>query len=649
MSNAKIHDLEEAERLLNKGEFNAALQFVEIFEKRKNSSPHNRLKGQLLKGTLMNKLGNFAHAIELAEQILKESYEVKMHLLRTDALIIKADALWHLGNLDKSFDVINQCEQLLKSLADEQSPDFIQRIIRLTNCKGVSYWAQGNLDQALECFEQNLALGQHLNNKEEITESLHNLAAIYHTKGDLDYALEHFQKSLALSEEHGNKQLFAGTLLSIGSIYTTKGDLELALDYLGRSLKVFKELSNQQYIAVSLRNIGRIYQRKGELNQALDYLEQSLVLFKKLGNKLYSAGALFSLVSVAIDFSSLEQAQEYLKELQEISFQEDNKVINHHFRVAEALLFKTSVRARNKVKAEELLEQVVKEDVVNHEVTVVALLNLCDLLLGELRLFGDPEILDEVQNLVNRLLVIAQKQNSHFLLVETYLLQSKLALVDLNLEKSQNLLMEAQRLADEKGLGKLAIKISIEYDELLKQLNKWESFIQQQTSLNERTELANLEEYLGLMIRKSAIEVPLLPTEEAVMVLILDERGLSLFSKVFSSGSKFEDQLMGGFLMAIQSFSTQVFAQTIDRVKFEDYTLLMKAEEPFLLCYIFQGPSYYARQKLNQFVRLLQNQNTAWQALIQVIETGRTLRISDQALLEDLVMTVFTSRNEYKF
>ena len=89
-------------------------------------------------------------------------------------------------------------------------------------------------------------------------------------------------------------------------------------------------------------------------------------------------------------------------------------------------------------------EQVVEEEVAWHEIKVLALLNLCDLLLRELRISGDREILIEIQQHVHRLQEIAKTQYSHRVLAETYVLQAKLALIDLEVSRARQLLNQAQ-------------------------------------------------------------------------------------------------------------------------------------------------------------------------------------------------------------
>ena len=286
--------------------------------------------------------------------------------------------------------------------------------------------------------------------------------------------MEYAQQSVALAEELGDKLHIARSLNNIGYLYWKKGELDRALEYGLQSLVLYEELDLKQAIAAVRDTIGIIYHQKGEMEQAVAHLEQSLAHFEELGANILMAYPLFHLISVAIDTASLDRAQRYLQRLQQLNEQvPDNKLISQLWRVAEALVLKTSTRARHRVKAEELLEQVTEEEVVDHEVTVAALLNLCDLLLTELRVSGDPEVLGEVQAHVTRLREIAQQQHSHWVLAETYVLQAKLALVELDVQGARRCLEQAQRLAKERGLQRLAMRISTEHDTLLDQLDQW--------------------------------------------------------------------------------------------------------------------------------------------------------------------------------
>ncbi|GAH26837.1 unnamed protein product, partial [marine sediment metagenome] len=73
------------------------------------------------------------------------------------------------------------------------------------------------------------------------------------------------------------------------------------------------------------------------------------------------------------------------------------------------------------------------------------------------------------------MLAIAEKSHSYKVFCETFLLQAKLALLNLDVKAARRFLTQAQKIAESYGIKRLAIKISNEHDELLKQLNLWKS------------------------------------------------------------------------------------------------------------------------------------------------------------------------------
>jgi predicted amidohydrolase len=111
---------------------------------------------------------------------------------------------------------------------------------------------------------------------------------------------------------------------------------------------------------------------------------------------------------------------------------------------------------------------------------------------------GEDEILHEVKDLTEKLHKIAKDQSSHSLLTEAYVLKSKLALLELDINKAQELLDIALINAEDKGLRTLAVKIYSEKTLLEAEIEKWKYLTKRKAPLNERLELTRLE---GLMER----------------------------------------------------------------------------------------------------------------------------------------------------
>lgn len=531
------------------------------------------------------KKGEYQKAFTLANEILQTSRGQDRPLLVVDALIVKAEASWRLGQLDDGFEAVAEGERLLEEIIREES-DIQEKQIKsrkgdLLHHGGILYWYKGDLDQALEHYQQNLMIKEELGNRRGIAVSLNNLGLVYWSKGDFDRALEYYQRSLTISEELGNKRQIATLLSNLGNVYARKGDLDQALECQKRSLAIreelgdkydismslinmgvvfqlkgdldralehyqrsfvlSKEVRNKSAIALAINNLGSIFQLKGDLDQAvecfqkslaiykelgikqdialllgniggifrmkgnfadaLEYYQQSLALFKALGNDPLTAIILFELVWVALERQDSALVQKYLQELQQINERIDNRIIDQRYRIAKALSLKASTRARHKLKAGEILEQVVDEEIGDHSLTVTAMIHLSDLLLSELKMTGEDELFEEIKSLTNRLLEIAQQQSSHSLLAETYLIQSKLALIELDMGQAKKLLTEAHRIAQEKGLHRLGQTVEHERAFLQSQMQKWDLIRKENPSRQELIALTGLDNFLEQMIQ----------------------------------------------------------------------------------------------------------------------------------------------------
>jgi hypothetical protein len=136
---------------------------------------------------------------------------------------------------------------------------------------------------------------------------------------------------------------------------------------------------------------------------------------------------------------------------------------------------------------------------------------------------GEDEILNEVKDLIEKLHNIAKKQVSHSLLIETYVLQSKLALLEMDVQTAKKLLELALVTAERKGLRNLAIKIYSEKTLLETQIEKWEYLVKQKAPLNERLELTRLEEMIT-GIGKERPEI----TEEEINQYSIRAKGITI-------------------------------------------------------------------------------------------------------------------------
>ena len=159
-------------------------------------------------------------------------------------------------------------------------------------------------------------------------------------------------------------------------------------------------------------------------------------------------------------------------------------------------MLKAGKRMANKLQAQQLLTEIVKEEIIVHEKTVLAIKNLSELLLDELKTYGESEVLEEVKTLIGQLYEIGLAQHSYSVVIEGLILKSKFALLDGQLEKADKLLDQTILITEERGLTGHLKLVQKEKQLLQEQFIQWKDLIDSNTSLGARINQAQLIEYL---------------------------------------------------------------------------------------------------------------------------------------------------------
>ncbi len=635
-----------ADQLIVKGKYEEALRLVETLEKSDKLKTKEHLTCQVRKSTILNKLGYYSQALELLENTSKESKINNYLLVLMDSIVEKAYSLWRLGRLNQALEILKQNDEILLALEKKEKREVKRQQASTLKLKGVIHQSKGNYDKALSLYSRSQMIWNELNDQKEISSILNNIGVLYRTKGELDRALEYYQQSLAICKEIGNEDDIATATNNIGNIYLYKGEIDLALESFKQCLRLWEGIGNNQYTALVLYNIGDIYQQRGDWETSALYYKESLNLRERVGNKVDIVLSLYGLVTVSLDAQLKEKAKRYLDRIFEIQKNEKSEFISQICRVAEAHYLKTSSRMKDKVRAQELFQGILEDDVLDHSITITALLNFIELLLEELKMSGDQELLDLIKTMIESLSEIAEHQNSFTLLAKTFLLQSQLALIDLDLVKARILLTQAEQIAEDKNLKHLAMKISNEHDVMLEQLSDWEDLINKNASLKDRLELTRFGELMVSLSNKGDVEFPQLINEEPVMLLILADSGTPLYTKNFLEGSELDGVLVGGFLAAIINFCNETFSTkgSVERIKHQEYTVLLKPKKPLFFGYVIKGQTYAASQKLEAFAKIIGTSTSVWENLIKAMKYSKALISDSKTMIEDIANMIFPSK-----
>jgi len=639
---SESEELIQAYRLMQDGKFEEALQLMNKFEEKEGLSLLEKISCYTLKSAVFANMGKKEEFIKFATMAFQISQGQEPNLQLLDAYLEMAHASIFDWKRDIARDLIIKSGEIIKNLTQEPLTELDRRKSYLAYLKAILCAYKGEYERAVECAEHALTLREKLGLKVEVVNSLSHIKNLYYTKGDFDQALKYTERCLTRANEIEYLREIQLCHTSYGLIYSSKGEIDIGIEHQIKALAIAEKLNDFFLIGASLNNLGINYQQQRHFDLAQEHFDKSFKFFREVGTPGYTV--LDSLFHLALDKGDLEGAKKYLDQIKQLNDNLGWKDIDLNYRIDMAVLLKTSPRALNRGKAEEILKQAVEEETVNYDMTIVALLNLCDLLLYEIQGTGMVEIVNELKSYLAKLINIAEKNHSYLILAETYLLQARLALLTLDLKETRLILTKAQNIAERYGLSRLAIKISSEHDAFLKQQNVWEKINKDDVSLAKRIELSGINQQMDGMLRKKEIEFPKVSDEDPVVLIIVSESGELIFSQSFTEKWSFEDDMFGSFLSAINSFSDEMFSEGLDRASFGQYSILMKPTPPFLVCYLFKGQSYLAQHRIRHFVESIQNDSLLWETFNKFYQSNQVIESKDVPSLDPLITEIFIKK-----
>jgi len=631
-----------ANKLFENGKFQELLTQLNKIKEIEDLRDLEKLQYHFLKSAVHFRFRKDEECIKHAEIAFQESKKLGNELYSIDALLNKAWAVLWLGNFNLATELTLKAEKIFEKLKNYKKFDLKRREAFILFIKASCCWFHANID-GLDYIKKSLQIRKKLGIKHEIVESNSLVCAYYtHFKDDLDYALKILEESQELAIQINHPWVDSYNSKSFGDIYYMKGDLEKALEYYKRGVKFFEGLDHMFPALITISEIGNIYREMGDINQCCEYLKNSYNITKDIKNRWVQSEVIANLIDVLVIRGDILKAEDYLRKLKEIHEKlPDNKRIEQSYLISKAIILKSSPRFQNQAKAQEIFNQIIKDETIKNEYTIVALLNLCELLLEELKLTNQFEIIDEVKLLIDEVLEITEKLKSYWTLAEAFVLQAKLSLLTFDLMDARRLLTQAQKIAERYQRYRLAAKISLEHDELLQKLDLWKELKTSKSTLLERIELTDLSAYLSSMLQKRR-NVPIeMGKEDPIMILIISEQGKIILCHRFVKEEKLKLVLFGNLLTAVENFIKEMFSEDLDRAMFGDYTLSMNSLPPFFIAYIFKGNSYYAQQKIKFFSAYLKRKVHIWKYLLDYYARKEMIRINENPGLREILIRIF--------
>jgi len=362
---------------------------------------------------------------------------------------------------------------------------------------------KGEFTTGLKYYNKGLALFETLNDHNGIAISLLRIGHANRLKGDFKQAFDYSFRSLAVCEQYDIKSDLVHTYTFIGKTHQILGNMDKALDFYNKSLKL-SEQGFSDLISYTQMSLGEIYFAKNNFEKAKECFIDALKKTESIGVIATKAQIFFQLVVLSLESDSLTDAQNYFKNIKELAEEvRVVKIVNQYKLLAEALILKNSARLRDQFQALEMFQKVAQAKTTRFELTITALLNSCELLLLEIRTTNNEDIIREIELITDQLLDIAKGINSVFLFAETYILQSKLAIIALDFNKAERLFIQAKELAADKELQSIVSRIIDEQEAITKKIGGFKEFSKKDLTITERLNYIQINGNVDQMMKKN--------------------------------------------------------------------------------------------------------------------------------------------------
>lgn len=419
--------------------------------------------------------------------------------LRDLAVILKAYLYFRIGKYEIAEDLLSQLDPEGWGLNDDEIYTILHAM--WLDVHGMIRVKTNRANEGKKCFMKGIQILEDKSIRSLELGNLYNdLFHCYFFEGDLLPATELLKKAESIYSEFGNDRRLGHVLANLSSVALSRQQLEASYDYCMRAERIFEDLNSFQDLAYIYRNLGRIALYENKVDEALEYHRKALEIRRVLGNKREIAESLFYLVHAMAIFGRTEN-EEYLSSIEaldKIAEETDFEFIRVMRDLAKGLQLKKSPHLKDKFRSADYFRRVVESSYQNIEFTSIALANLLELDLLELRALPDnKELIEEIKYFFEKLVYLNRNREIKELQVLLAIVQSRMALLANDLSQAYTILQNAK-----KEVGMEMDYLSAMLNEEIKKMNStllsWHESIKTNKEVFQRLNHEELLNYLRI-------------------------------------------------------------------------------------------------------------------------------------------------------
>ena len=149
------------------------------------------------------------------------------------------------------------------------------------------------------------------------------------------------------------------------------------------------------------------------------------------------------------------------------------------------------------------------------------------------------------------------------------------------------------------------------------------------------------------------LKIPLiiLASEIPVQLILLTDKGVSLYSEKFDKSLKITEQLLAGYLTAINQIGTALIIDSGDVTKIKvgeegkNLSVIFHTIDSVKFCYVYKGTSYYSITRLKNFAKNVYENEELWIEIKDCLIDNRVLH--KREMIEPYIEGYFKDYLEY--
>lgn len=230
---------------------------------------------------------------------------------RVDALLATGRVEIEAGNVPGAFDVLTRANSLAIEFSDEEE------LAKILQAFGVAYFSVNRLQEALQSYQNSLAIKRRLGLKKGVADSLQAIAQTENGLGKTTEALKDYQEALRIRRDMGDNAGTGDAEIDLALFYSEHGKYSDAMKLYKDSLSIQNSVRNENNRGLVLNNIGITYLQQGDYMNAQTYLEQALAVREKLNVPSDIADTLHNIAEASARNARYDQAlAQYMRALE---------------------------------------------------------------------------------------------------------------------------------------------------------------------------------------------------------------------------------------------------------------------------------------------------------------------------------------------